>query len=68
MGHSGNGFTGCLNADSGRRDWDELTTESGTMLMEGLKVMGNRGKHINILQHLMGFLKNHLSSDGNQSS
>ena len=22
-----------------------------------------RGKHVNVLQHLMGFLKNHLSSD-----
>jgi len=32
------------------------------MLMEGLAVMGARGKHVNVLQHLMVFLKNHLSS------
>jgi uncharacterized protein YbgA (DUF1722 family) len=25
--------------------------------------MGTRGKHVNVLQHLMGLLKNHLSSD-----
>jgi uncharacterized protein YbgA (DUF1722 family) len=36
------------------------------MLMEGLAVMGTRGKHVNVLQHLMGFLKNHLSSDDKQ--
>jgi uncharacterized protein YbgA (DUF1722 family) len=32
------------------------------MLMEDLSVMGTWGKHVNVLQHLMGFLKNHLSS------
>jgi uncharacterized protein YbgA (DUF1722 family) len=33
------------------------------MLKEGLGVMGTRGKHVNVLQHLMGYLKNHLSSE-----
>jgi uncharacterized protein YbgA (DUF1722 family) len=33
------------------------------MLMAGLGVMDTRGKHVNVLQHLMGYLKNHLSSD-----
>jgi uncharacterized protein YbgA (DUF1722 family) len=28
--------------------------------------MGTRGKHVNVLQHLMGYLKNHLSSDDKQ--
>ena len=27
-------------ADAGKRSWDELTTEYGAMLMEGLAVMG----------------------------
>jgi uncharacterized protein YbgA (DUF1722 family) len=54
---------GRLVADAGKRDWDELTAEYGAMLMEGLSVMGTRGKHVNVLQHLMGFLKNHLSSE-----
>jgi len=31
--------------------------------MEGLGVMGTRGKHVNVLQHLIGFLTNHLSSE-----
>ena len=34
--------------------------------MECLDVMGTRGKHVNALQHLMGFLKNHLSSEDKQ--
>lgn len=36
------------------------------MLMEGLSVMGTRGKHVSVLQHLMGYLKNHLSSEDKQ--
>ena len=76
MAHPGNGtrtgspkhYTemGRLVADAGKRDWDELTAEYGAMLMEGLSVMGTRGKHVNVLQHLMGYLKNHLSSDDKQ--
>jgi hypothetical protein len=31
---------GRLVADAGKRDWDELTAEYGTMLVEGLAVMG----------------------------
>ena len=54
---------GRLVADAGKRDWDELIAEYGAMLMEGLAVMGTRGKHVNVLQHLMGYLKNDLSSE-----
>ena len=57
---------GRLVADTGKRGWDELTAEYGAMLMEGLAVLGTRGKHVNVLQHLMGYLKNHLSSEDKQ--
>jgi uncharacterized protein YbgA (DUF1722 family) len=57
---------GRLVADAGKRGWEELTAEYGAMLMEGLSVMGTRGKHVNVLQHLMGYLKNHLSSEDKQ--
>jgi uncharacterized protein YbgA (DUF1722 family) len=65
---------GRLVADAGKRDWDELTAEYGSMLMEGLSVRspersegtGTRGKHVNVLQHLMGYLKNHLSAEDKQ--
>jgi len=40
---------GCLVADAGKRDWEELTAAYGGMLMEGLGVMGRRGKHVNVL-------------------
>jgi uncharacterized protein YbgA (DUF1722 family) len=56
---------GRLVADTGRRDWDELTTEYGAQMIEGLAVMGTRGKHVNVFQHLGGYLKNHLSSEDN---
>jgi uncharacterized protein YbgA (DUF1722 family) len=54
---------GRLVADAGKRDWEELSAEYGAMLMEGLAVMGTRGKHVNVLQHLMGYLKKDLSSE-----
>ena len=57
---------GRLVADAGKRDWEELTAAYGGMLMEGLGVMGTRGKHVNVLQHLMGFLKDHLTSEDKQ--
>jgi uncharacterized protein YbgA (DUF1722 family) len=65
MAHSPKHYTGMgrLVADAGKRDPDQLTSEYGAMLMEGLSVMGTRGKHVNVLQHLMGYLKNHLSSE-----
>jgi hypothetical protein len=65
MAHSPKHYTemGRLVADAGKRDCSELTAEYGAQLMEGLSVMGTRGKHVNVLQHLMGFLKNHLSSE-----
>ena len=51
---------GRLVADAGKRDWEELTAEYGAKPMEGLGVMGTCGKHVNVLQHPMGYLKNHL--------
>jgi uncharacterized protein YbgA (DUF1722 family) len=67
MAHSPKHYTemGRLVADAGKRDWDELIAEYGAMLMEGLAVMGTRGKHVNVLQDLMGFLKDYLSSEDN---
>jgi uncharacterized protein YbgA (DUF1722 family) len=68
IAHSPKHYTkmGRLVADAGKRDWGELTAEYGARLMEGLTVMGARGKHVNVLQHLMVYLKNHLSSEDKQ--
>jgi uncharacterized protein YbgA (DUF1722 family) len=60
---------GRLVAEVGKRDWEELTAEYGAMLMEGLGFMGcseaTGAKHVNVLQHLMDYLKNHLLSEDN---
>jgi uncharacterized protein YbgA (DUF1722 family) len=68
MAHSPKHYTamGRLVADAGKQDWNELTAEYGAMLMEGLAVMGTRGKHVNVLQHLIGYLKKDLSGDDKQ--
>jgi len=31
--------------------------------MEGLQVLGKPGKHVNVMQHLMSFLKTHLARE-----
>jgi uncharacterized protein YbgA (DUF1722 family)/uncharacterized protein YbbK (DUF523 family) len=54
---------GRLVAQAGNLPWDELVAKYGEQLMEGLKVLAKAGKHVNVLQHLMGFLKNYLSRD-----
>jgi len=53
-------------AKTGIEPWHEPTAAYGAMLMEGLSKLGTRGKHANVLHHLMGFLKNHLSSEDKQ--
>ena len=68
MAHSPKHYTemGRLVADAGTRKWKDLTAEYGARFMEGLGVMGTPGKHVNVIQHLMGFLKNDLSSEDKQ--
>jgi uncharacterized protein YbgA (DUF1722 family)/uncharacterized protein YbbK (DUF523 family) len=53
---------GRLVARAGSMNWEGLIGEYGRLLMEGLQVMTTPGKHANVLQHLMGFLKTSLSS------
>jgi uncharacterized protein YbgA (DUF1722 family) len=53
---------GRLVAESGTMPWQELVDGYGQLLMDGLRVMATRGRHANVLQHLMGFLKEFLSS------
>lgn len=52
---------GRLTANAGRRDWRALTDEYGALLMQGLAERTSRGKHANVLQHLMGFVKDDLT-------
>jgi uncharacterized protein YbgA (DUF1722 family)/uncharacterized protein YbbK (DUF523 family) len=68
MAHSPRHYTemGRLVAQAGKLPWEELAARYGAQLMEGLSVMGARGKHVNVLQHLMGYVKNDLSSADKQ--
>jgi len=65
MAHSPSHYQemGRLVAQAGSLPWVELTEKYGRLLMEGLKVLGTPGKHTNVLQHLMGFLKDALSKE-----
>jgi uncharacterized protein YbgA (DUF1722 family) len=68
MAHSPKQYTemGRLVAQAGTIPWAELSATYGRLFMEGLALLGTRRKHVNVLQHLMGFLKNHLSSEDKQ--
>jgi uncharacterized protein YbgA (DUF1722 family)/uncharacterized protein YbbK (DUF523 family) len=54
---------GPLVAQGRKASWDTLTADYGTIMMAGLQVLTTPGKHVNVIQHLMGFLKNDLSSE-----
>jgi uncharacterized protein YbgA (DUF1722 family) len=68
MAHSPAHYTemGRLVARAGSEPWEEMIAAYGVLLMEGLSVPGTRGKHVNVLQHLMGYLKNELPADDKQ--
>ncbi|MDA0745698.1 MAG: DUF523 and DUF1722 domain-containing protein [bacterium] len=53
---------GRLVAQAGAEDLDVRTDEYGRLLMEGLSVLTTPGKHTNVIQHLMGFLKDGVTA------
>jgi uncharacterized protein YbgA (DUF1722 family) len=65
MAHSPSHYQemGRLVAQAGALPWEELAETYSRSLMEGLQVMTTPGKHANVLQHLMGFLKEKLTSE-----
>jgi len=65
MAHSPSHYQemGRLVAQAGSLPWEELTETYSRSLMEGLQVMTTPGKHANVLQHLMGFLKESLTGE-----
>jgi uncharacterized protein YbgA (DUF1722 family)/uncharacterized protein YbbK (DUF523 family) len=42
-------------------DWAEMIGRYGKLMMDGLQVMSTRGKHVNVLMHLMGFVKDKMT-------
>ena len=51
---------GRIVAQAGVLPWDDLVASYGGGFMEGLALLATRKKHTNVLQHLMGYLKNAL--------
>jgi uncharacterized protein YbgA (DUF1722 family)/uncharacterized protein YbbK (DUF523 family) len=53
---------GRLVAAAGSRPWPELFAAYRQGLMDGMKELATRGRHANVLQHLMGYLKDDLAA------
>ncbi len=57
---------GRLVARAGATPWQELTDAYYAGYMTGLSKLATRGRHVNVLQHLMGYLKDALSPQDKQ--
>lgn len=57
---------GRLVAQAGLLDPETLGQEYIARLMYGLKMSSTRARHTNVLQHIMGFLKRHITSSDKQ--
>jgi len=53
---------GRLVAQAGSLPWDELIAQYAAGFTEGMKRLATPGKHANVLQHLLGFLKDSLDA------
>jgi uncharacterized protein YbgA (DUF1722 family)/uncharacterized protein YbbK (DUF523 family) len=54
---------GRLVADAGARPWSELSTEYAAAFMDCLEKLASRGRHVNVLQHIAGHLKDHIDAE-----
>jgi len=65
LAHSPRDYTvlGRLVAGAGPRLAAETLATYGTRFMQALAVRATRARHVNVLQHLAGFLKHELSDD-----
>jgi uncharacterized protein YbgA (DUF1722 family) len=68
MAHSPKHYTemGRLVAKGGTVPWGELSATYGRLFMEGLGLLGTRRRHVNVMQHLKGYLKRDLSTEEEQ--
>jgi uncharacterized protein YbgA (DUF1722 family)/uncharacterized protein YbbK (DUF523 family) len=57
---------GRLVAQAGTMAWDDLVDTYYGEYMTGLAILATRGRHVNVLQHLMGYLKDVLPSEDKQ--
>lgn len=57
---------GRLVAKAGTMPWEELVAAYYAGYMTGMSKLATRGRHVNVLQHLMGYLKDDLASEDKQ--
>jgi uncharacterized protein YbgA (DUF1722 family) len=64
MAHSPSHYRrlGPLVAQAGTMRWDELVEQYGTLLMEGMREIATPGRHHNVLQHLLGYVKREMGN------
>ena len=53
---------GRLVADAGKGDLERLAADYAALLMQTLKRPATTRQHVNVLQHLLGYLKKHLDT------
>lgn len=68
MAHSQSAYkaVGRLLANHDRKPVSTLAEEFIAVLMDGFKVLANRKSHSNVLLHMLGYFKKHLSQDDRQ--
>jgi uncharacterized protein YbgA (DUF1722 family)/uncharacterized protein YbbK (DUF523 family) len=57
---------GKLVAETGRRKMETLQKDYAELLMKALRLKATVSKHINVLEHLLGYFKRELSADEKQ--
>lgn len=65
MAHSPDHYRrlGRLVAEAGSLPWEELRERYVRLFAEALEIRASRGRHANVLQHAIGFLKDRLGGD-----
>jgi uncharacterized protein YbgA (DUF1722 family)/uncharacterized protein YbbK (DUF523 family) len=54
---------GRLAAQAGSLPWDQVSDQYVTLLMAGMREIATPGRHFNVLQHLLGFIKDALEQE-----
>lgn len=60
--------TGKLVASAGKGTLDTVLEEYQVLLLKGMRTRATRKKHLNVLQHLLGYFKKQLSADEKQEA
>jgi uncharacterized protein YbgA (DUF1722 family)/uncharacterized protein YbbK (DUF523 family) len=54
---------GRLVAQAGTLPWDQVSEQYVSLLMAGMREIATPGRHFNVLQHLLGFIKDTLDQE-----